>query len=115
MEQQTHVLKNYSPLSTIFLFSNLVISKFIMEGVGSGFFAMLAYLIVSVFLRGLITGDNSNFFAKKITINEINYVVIVFLIIASRGFIVYWNYFCSSRNEAANNLSRFPSSNGYCL
>ncbi len=73
-------LENYSPLSTIFLFSNLVISKFIMEGVGSGFFAMLAYLIVSVFLRGLITGDNSNFFAKKITINEINYVVIVFLI-----------------------------------
>jgi K+-transporting ATPase ATPase A chain len=73
-------LENYSPLSTIFLFSNLVISKFIMEGVGSGFFAMLAYLIVSVFLRGLITGDNSNFFGKKITINEINYVVIVFLI-----------------------------------
>jgi K+-transporting ATPase ATPase A chain len=73
-------LENYSPLSTIFLFSNLVISKFIMEGVGSGFFAMLAYLIVSVFLRGLITGDSSNFFGKKITINEINYVVIVFLI-----------------------------------
>lgn len=73
-------LENYSPLSTIVLFSNLVMSKFIMEGVGSGFFAMLAYLIVSVFLRGLITGNNSNFFAKKITINEINYVIIVFLI-----------------------------------
>ena len=73
-------LENYSPLSTIVLFSNLVMSKFIMEGVGSGFFAMLAYLIVSVFLRGLITGNNSNFFTKKITINEINYVIIVFLI-----------------------------------
>ena len=73
-------LENYSPLSTIVLFSNLVMSKFIMEGVGSGFFAMLAYLIVSVFLRGLITGNNSNFFGKKITINEINYVIIVFLI-----------------------------------
>ena len=73
-------LENYSPLSTIVLFSNLVMSKFIMEGVGSGFFAMLAYLIVSVFLRGLITGNNSIFFGKKITINEINYVIIVFLI-----------------------------------
>lgn len=73
-------LENYSPLSTIVLFSNLVMSKFIMEGVGSGFFAMLAYLIVSVFLRGLITGNNSHFFGKKITINEINYVIIVFLI-----------------------------------
>ena len=73
-------LENYSPLSTIVLFSNLVMSKFIMEGVGSGFFAMLAYLIVSVFLRGLITGNNSNFFGKKITINVINYVIIVFLI-----------------------------------
>ncbi len=59
-----------------------------MEGVGSGFFAMLAYLIVSVFLRGLITGDNSNFFAKKITINEINYVVIVFLMGVFHPFLV---------------------------
>ena len=73
-------LENYSPLSTLVLFSNLVMSKFIMEGVGSGFFAMLAYLIVSVLLRGLITGSNNNFFGKKITINEINYVIIIFLI-----------------------------------
>lgn len=73
-------LENYSPLSTFVLFSNLVMSKFIMEGVGSGFFAMLAYLIAAVFLRGLITGNSTNFFGKKITINEINYVIIVFLI-----------------------------------
>ena len=73
-------LENYSPLSTLVLFSNLVMSRFIMEGVGSGFFAMLAYLIVSVLLRGLVTGNNDNFFGKKITINEINYVIIVFLI-----------------------------------
>jgi len=74
-------LENYSPLSTFVLFSNLVMSRFVMEGVGSGFFAMLAYLIVSVFLRGLITGHSTNFFGKKITINEINYVIIVFLIL----------------------------------
>ncbi len=73
-------LENYSPLSTVVLFSNIVVSKFVMEGVGSGFFAMLAYLIVSVFLRGLIAGKSTNFFGKKITINEINYVIIVFLI-----------------------------------
>ena len=74
-------LENYSPLSTFVLFSNLVMSRFIMEGVGSGFFAMLAYLIISVFLRGLVTGHSTNFFGKKISINEINYVIIVFLIL----------------------------------
>ncbi|MFK7968046.1 MAG: potassium-transporting ATPase subunit KdpA [Rickettsiaceae bacterium] len=73
-------LENYSPLSILVLFSNLVMSKFIMEGVGSGFFAMLAYLIVSVLLRGLVSGSNNNFFGKKISINEINYVIIIFLI-----------------------------------
>jgi potassium-transporting ATPase potassium-binding subunit len=41
---------------------------------------MLSYLIIAVFLRGLITGETANFFGKKITINEINYVIIVFLI-----------------------------------
>ncbi len=74
------ILENYSPLSTLVLFSNLIISKFVIEGVGSGFFAMLSYLIVAVFLRGLITGEAANFFGKRITINEINYVIIVFLI-----------------------------------
>lgn len=73
-------LENFSPLSTLVMFSNLVMSKFVIEGVGSGFFAMLSYLIVAVFLRGLITGETANFFGKRITINEINYVVIVFLI-----------------------------------
>ena len=73
-------LENYSPLSTLVLFSNLIMSKFVIEGVGSGFFAMLSYLIVAVFLRGLITGETANFFGKRITINEINYVIIVFLV-----------------------------------
>ncbi len=73
-------LENYSPLSTLILFSNLIISKFIIEGVGAGFFAMLSYLMVAVFLKGLITGETANFFGKRIAINEINYVVIVFLI-----------------------------------
>ncbi len=73
-------LEHYSPLSTLVLFSNLIMSKFVIEGVGSGFFAMLSYLIVAVFLRGLITGQAPNFFGKRITINEINYVIIVFLI-----------------------------------
>jgi len=73
-------LENYSPLSTLVLFFNLIMSKFVIEGVGSGFFAMLSYLIMAVFLRGLITGQTANFFGKRITINEINYVIIVFLI-----------------------------------
>lgn len=74
-------LENYSPLSTLILFFNLIMSKFVIEGVGSGFFAMLSYLIVAVFLRGLITGETANFFGKRITINEINYVIIVFLVV----------------------------------
>lgn len=73
-------LENYSPLSTLILFSNLIMSKFVMESIGSGFFSMLSYLIVAVFLRGLITGETANFFGKRITINEINYVIAVFLI-----------------------------------
>ncbi|WPY00312.1 KdpA-like potassium-transporting ATPase A chainprotein [Candidatus Trichorickettsia mobilis] len=74
-------LENYSPLSTLVMFASLVLSKFVLEGVGSGFFAMLAYLVVAIFLRGLITGNTANFFGKKISIREINYVVVVFLLV----------------------------------
>lgn len=73
-------LENYSPFSTLVLFFNLIVSKFIIEGIGSGFFSMLSYLIIAVFLRGLITAETPNFFGKRITITEINYVIIVFLI-----------------------------------
>lgn len=72
--------ENFSPLSVLVLFSNLIMSKFVVEGVGSGFFAMLSYLIIAAFLRGLITAKTANFFGKRITINEINYVIAVFLI-----------------------------------
>ena len=47
-------LENYSPLSTLILFFNLIMNKFVIKGLGSGFFVMLSYLIDSVFLRVLI-------------------------------------------------------------
>lgn len=73
-------LENYSPLSTLIMFSNLTISKFILEGVSSGFLAMLIYLVIAVFLRGLVSGRANHFFGKQISVKEINYVVIVFLL-----------------------------------
>ncbi len=73
-------LENYAPLSTLVMFSNLIVSKFVLEGVSSGFFAMLVYLIAAVFVKGLATNNTSNFFGKKITANEINYVITTFLL-----------------------------------
>lgn len=78
---QNLCMENLSPISMLVLFFNLVIGKFMLEGVGSGFFTMLTYLMIAVFIKGLITGHTQTFCGKKIAVRDINYVIIMLLLI----------------------------------
>jgi K+-transporting ATPase ATPase A chain len=77
---QNLCMDNLSPLSMLILFFDLVVGKFMLEGVGSGFFTMLTYLMIAVFIKGLITGHRQNFCGKKISAKDINYVMIMLLL-----------------------------------
>ncbi|MCC2646756.1 MAG: ATPase [Rickettsiaceae bacterium] len=77
---QNSIIDNYSPLSIFSLLGNLIIGKFILDSVASGFFTMLIYIIITVFIRGLIVGQPPTFLGKKISIKEINYIIISSLI-----------------------------------
>lgn len=73
-------IEGMSPISILFMLANLVVGKFILDGVGSGFFTLLMYMIIAVFIKGLITGHNPTFMGKKISLREINYTSILMLI-----------------------------------
>jgi K+-transporting ATPase ATPase A chain len=77
---QNAIIDAYSPLSIFSLLGNLIIGKFILDSVASGFFTMLIYIIITVFIRGLIVGQPPTFLGKKISIKEINYIIISSLI-----------------------------------
>jgi potassium-transporting ATPase potassium-binding subunit len=51
-------------------FSNLALSETVFGGVGTGLYSMLIYVIVAVFLGGLMVGRTPEFLGKKIAARE---------------------------------------------
>lgn len=73
-------IESFSPMSILILLSNMLIGKFTLDGIGSGVLTMLIYMLVAIFIRGLILGQTPTFARKKIGVEEINYVIILLLL-----------------------------------
>lgn len=97
-----------TPISILACFINIIVGKFILDSVGTGFFSMLIYLIIAVFIKGLITGKNAVFLNKKITSKEINYVLIALLVFPAGVLImtnISLNYWFPDKIIESRNIS----------
>ena len=73
-------LASLPPLSAFSLFFNMLIAGIGFGGVGSGFYNLILYVILAVFLAGLMVGRTPEYLGKKIESFEIKMVVIAILI-----------------------------------
>jgi K+-transporting ATPase ATPase A chain len=73
-------LASLPPLSAFALFFNMLIGGIGLGGVGSGFYNLILYVILAVFLAGLMVGRTPEYLGKKIESFEIKMVVIAILI-----------------------------------
>ncbi|MBI5960520.1 MAG: potassium-transporting ATPase subunit KdpA [Chloroflexi bacterium] len=71
---------SYTPLGGLVPLFMMQMSETIFGGVGSGLYGMLAFVIVSVFIAGLMVGRTPEYLGKKIEAYEIKMVSIVILI-----------------------------------
>jgi K+-transporting ATPase ATPase A chain len=60
-----------SPLSGMIAMLNIMLGEIIFGGVGSGMYGMLMYVILTVFIAGLMVGRTPEFVGKKIEKKEI--------------------------------------------
>ncbi len=71
--------ESLSPLAALVAMFNMMVGEVIFGGVGSGLYGMIAYVILAVFIAGLMVGRTPEYLGKKIESFEIKMSVIAVL------------------------------------
>ncbi len=70
---------SFMPLSGLVMLINMQIGEVIFGGVGAGLYGMLLYVVLAVFLAGLMVGRTPEYLGRKIEGREITLAVLAFL------------------------------------
>jgi K+-transporting ATPase ATPase A chain len=71
---------SYQGLGGVAPMFNIAVGEVIFGGVGSGLYGMLFYVVVAVFIGGLMVGRTPEYLGKKIRAREVKIVVIAILV-----------------------------------
>ena len=71
---------SFMPLSGLALLLNMQSGEVVFGGVGAGLYGMLVYVVLAVFLAGLMVGRTPEYLGKKVEAREVKLAVIAFLI-----------------------------------
>jgi potassium-transporting ATPase potassium-binding subunit len=71
---------SYQALAGIAPMFNMGIGEVVFGGVGSGLYGMIFYVVVAVFIGGLMVGRTPEYLGKKITARQVKIVVIAILV-----------------------------------
>ncbi len=73
-------LNAFSPLGSLNLMMLMMVGEVIFGGVGSGLYGMLVFVIIAVFVAGLMIGRTPEFLGKKIEIFEVKMAALLILL-----------------------------------
>jgi potassium-transporting ATPase potassium-binding subunit len=71
---------SFTPLGGMVPLINLMLSEVIFGGVGAGMYGMLVFVILSVFIAGLMVGRTPEYLGKKIEAYDVKMAMLVILI-----------------------------------
>ncbi|MGF1623148.1 MAG: potassium-transporting ATPase subunit KdpA [Rhodomicrobiaceae bacterium] len=75
------MLDSYTPIGGLVPMMNVQLSEVIFGGAGSGFYNLLFYIVLAVFLAGLMVGRSPVYLGKRIEVREIKLAVITLLVV----------------------------------
>lgn len=70
---------SFMPLSGLVMLLNMQIGEVIFGGVGAGLYGMLLYVVLAVFLAGLMVGRTPEYLGRKIEAREVTLAMLAFL------------------------------------
>lgn len=70
---------SFMPLSGMVMLVNMQIGEVVFGGVGAGLYGMLLYVVLAVFLAGLMVGRTPEYLGRKIEAREVTLAVLAFL------------------------------------
>ena len=71
---------SFTPLGGLVPLANMQLSEVVFGGVGAGMYGMLVYIILSVFIAGLMVGRTPEYLGKKIQAFEVQMAMLTVLI-----------------------------------
>ena len=71
---------SYTPLGGMIPLVNIMLSEIIFGGVGAGMYGMLIYIVLAVFIAGLMVGRTPEYLGKKIEAYDVKMAMLVVLI-----------------------------------
>jgi K+-transporting ATPase ATPase A chain len=71
---------SFTPLGGLVLLANMQLSEVVFGGVGAGMYGILVYIILSVFIAGLMVGRTPEYLGKKIQAFEVQMAMLTVLI-----------------------------------
>jgi K+-transporting ATPase ATPase A chain len=71
---------SYTPLGGLVTLANIELSEVVFGGVGAGMYGILVYIILSVFIAGLMVGRTPEYLGKKIQAFEVQMAMLTVLI-----------------------------------
>ncbi|MBI1290268.1 potassium-transporting ATPase subunit KdpA [bacterium] len=71
---------SFTPLGALAPMLLMQVGEVVFGGVGSGFYGMLSFVVLTVFLAGLMVGRTPEYLGKKIEAREVKLSVIAFLV-----------------------------------
>jgi potassium-transporting ATPase potassium-binding subunit len=71
---------SFTPLGGMVPLANIMLSEVVFGGVGSGMYGMLVYIVLSVFIAGLMVGRTPEYLGKKIEAYDVKMAMLVTLI-----------------------------------
>ncbi|MEG2172806.1 MAG: potassium-transporting ATPase subunit KdpA [Desulfovibrionaceae bacterium] len=73
---------SFTPLGTLVLLVNMLLGEVIFGGVGSGLYGMLLFILLTVFIAGLMVGRTPDYLGKRIEGREITWGMVVLIMSA---------------------------------
>ncbi|HTY84717.1 MAG TPA: potassium-transporting ATPase subunit KdpA [Silvibacterium sp.] len=71
---------SFTPLGGMVVLSNIMLGEIVFGGVGSGLYGMLIYVVLSVFIAGLMVGRTPEYLGKKIEAYDVKMAMLYVLI-----------------------------------
>jgi len=71
---------SYTPLGGMVTLVNIMLSEVIFGGVGAGMYGMLIYIVLAVFIAGLMVGRTPEYLGKKIEAYDVKMAMLVVLV-----------------------------------
>jgi len=103
---------SFTPLGGMVPLTNMMLSETIFGGVGAGMYGILVYIVLAVFIAGLMVGRTPEYLGKKIEAYDVKMAMLVSLIfplsilVFSAGSILYSSGTAGISNPGPHGLSQ---------